>query len=181
MEFLRVGLSDRASIAALATRPPVLDDDSMVPPELRPGVRPLRNAGLPSPELELRGIARVEQLPAMTDCRRERRRAAAAQLELPCARIARSEARGGSLMDDPACQARALDRPGRAQAHGPRPQAAGCVSSPVSSGSSPSRVAACLSAESRSAWRSTSRTSRSTPSRASTLTTGRDSPTISTT
>ncbi len=37
-----------------AGRPQVLDDDAMVPPELRAGYRLLRNAGCLPPELELR-------------------------------------------------------------------------------------------------------------------------------
>ena len=91
-------------------RPLELDDDRMVPPELRAGYRLLRNAGFLPPELELHGeIARVEQLLAMSDCPAERR-GAMARLEILRSRVASSGRRRGSLLDDPAYQARLLRR-----------------------------------------------------------------------
>ncbi|SHE87020.1 protein of unknown function [Modicisalibacter ilicicola DSM 19980] len=55
-----------------------LDDDSMIPPELRAGYRLLKNAGFLPPELELvREIREVESLIARMDHGEEREQACA--------------------------------------------------------------------------------------------------------
>ncbi|RTR06920.1 DnaJ family domain-containing protein [Halomonas nitroreducens] len=59
-------------------RPLELDDDSLVPEELRAGYRLLKNAGFLPPELELvREIREVESLIARLDHGEERKRACA--------------------------------------------------------------------------------------------------------
>jgi hypothetical protein len=59
-------------------KPLQLDDDSMIPPELRAGYRLLKNAGYLPPELELaREIREVESLIARMDHGEERSQACA--------------------------------------------------------------------------------------------------------
>jgi len=76
-----------------AGRPLLLDDDTLVPEELRVGYRLLKNAGYLPPELELRcEIADVEQLLAVSDTATDRTQAAR---RLSYLRLRLSFARGG--------------------------------------------------------------------------------------
>lgn len=73
-----------------------LDDDSMVPPELRAGYRLLRNSGYLPPELQLRGeIRSVEDLMRAARTEPERN---AARRRLLALRTRLAHARGGEAL-----------------------------------------------------------------------------------
>lgn len=90
-------------------KPQQLDDDSLVPPELRAGYRMLKNAGFLPPELELRKeIRAVEELIAASTDPDSRRRG---RLRLDLLR-AQLDQRGHSspLWSNPAYLQRLVDR-----------------------------------------------------------------------
>lgn len=90
-------------------KPQQLDDDSLVPPELRAGYRMLKNAGFLPPELELRKeIRAVEELIAGSTDPDSRRRG---RLRLDLLR-AQLDQHGHSspLWSDPAYLQRLVDR-----------------------------------------------------------------------
>jgi hypothetical protein len=90
-------------------KPLALEDDRMIPAELRVAYRVLKNAGLLPPELELRReIRRVEELIHMAVDADARRRA---RLKLDLLRAQLAQRRGHEpLYDDPAYRERVLDR-----------------------------------------------------------------------
>lgn len=93
-----------------AGRPLVLDDDSMVPPELRAAYRLLKNAGFLPEEMQLRHeIHDAEELLRMARDADERR-AAAARLRLLMARL--GSRRGATLATQEAYYRRLCERVG---------------------------------------------------------------------
>lgn len=93
-----------------AGKPQILDDDSMIPAELRVGYRLLKNAGFLPPELELRQQIRdVEDLLAKTTDADSRRRGLR-RLDLLRTQLEQRRGRRLSLLEDPAYRERLLDR-----------------------------------------------------------------------
>lgn len=93
-----------------AGKPQILDDDSMIPAELRVGYRLLKNAGFLPPELELRKQIRdVEDLLAKTADADSRRRGLR-RLDLLRTQLEQRRGRRLSLLEDPAYRERLLDR-----------------------------------------------------------------------
>ena len=95
-----------------AGQPLNLDDDSMVPPELRAGYRMLKNAGYLPPELELkREVQSVEALLAASEPDSEAY--SRAQRRLRWLQMQLAAGRGGSaLLDDGEFRARLLRKLG---------------------------------------------------------------------
>ena len=90
-----------------AGRPLDLQDDALVPEDVRVAYRVLRNAGFVPPEvLHLREIGELERLVLAADDDAQRRRALA-RLNRMLARVA--EARGGLAVDE-ACYRRLVER-----------------------------------------------------------------------
>lgn len=93
-----------------AGKPQILDDDSMIPAELRVGYRLLKNAGFLPPELELRKQIRdVEDLLAKT-AEADSRRRGLRRLDLLRTQLEQRRGRRLSLLEDPAYRERLLDR-----------------------------------------------------------------------
>lgn len=88
-------------------RPLTLDDDALVPEELRAALRILRNAGIVPPEVQdLRDIGELERL-VLASTEEAARGRALARLNLLLARV--SQARGGLAVDE-ACYRQLVGR-----------------------------------------------------------------------
>lgn len=91
-------------------KPLVLDDDSLIPEELRGGYRLLKNAGFLPPELELRKqIRELEDLLAATSDLESRRRGRV-RLDLLRTQLERKRGTRLSLLEDPVYQQQVLKR-----------------------------------------------------------------------